>query len=53
MITVEVTTGPHITYTVRMPNRVYRVIATRRSQDEREDPIVQGEYAVRWLRGVR
>lgn len=43
----------HVVYTVQMVKRVYRVVAFKRSRDARFDPIVQGSYAEKFLRGVK
>ena len=51
--TLEVTTGVNLTYTIRTTGRCYRVIGTRRSSSEHRDPIVQGSYAEKFLRGVK
>ena len=40
----------NVVYTIRMHRRAYHVIAFSRSRDERNDPLVQGSYAERWLR---
>lgn len=43
--------GVNVMVAIVMPSRVYRVVGFERSSSHHYDPLDQGRYVERWLRG--